>query len=143
MNKPTSKPTLGLVTRILRSLLVTRGRCIFKQWFTDDEIALFRSGINQIHVLEPYFIRYQDVMETALKKICAEEGIGEVESEIMKALKDARDVKQLDKMVDSMTNSSIFYKLMRRRADKNHDAARRQFDGLKRMKQESNKEKHK
>ena len=132
-----TKPVPTLVTRILRSLLIQRGQNLFKDWFTDEEIALFRSGTNQLHVLEPYFERYQQIMESNLKEICTKEGIGDSDQEIIQALEEIKDSsndwKKLDKMVDSMTDPNVFYKLMRRKADKNYDNAKKQFEGLKRV----------
>ncbi len=141
-----SKKEPGLVTRILRMLLVHRGQHQFRDWFSDDDLDLFKSGHSQLHTLEPFYLRYQSNMERKLKEICEKEGVGTSEEEIIAGLENARDEsdewKQLDILIKSMTDPAIFYKMMTRRADRRANKLKQQFEGLKSMSANS-KEKRK
>ena len=132
----------GLVTRILRMLLVHRGQHQFRDWFSDDDLDLFKSGHSQLHTLEPFYQRYQSNMERELKEICEKEGVGTTEEEIIAGLENARDEsdewKQLDILIKSLTDPAIFYKMMTRRADRRANKLKQRFEGLK-----SSKEKRK
>ena len=128
---PSASPRPSLITRLLRSLMVDRGRHCFRDWFSEDEILSFRTSAN----LEPLFERYQERMEASLVDFCRREEGLETPVDIASALERARDeteeYKQLDKLINSMSRREVFFKMMRRRADRLWDKKQSTMDRLK------------
>ena len=109
----------SLIMRLMRRLMVERGKHCFRDWFTEEEILSFRTSAN----VEGLFERYQRKMEASLTAFAHEEDAGlETPEDIVRALERARDetdeYRQLDKLVNSIGRREVFFKMMRRRADR-------------------------
>ena len=111
--------------------MVDRGKHCFRDWFSEEEILSFRTSAN----LEPFFERYQAKMEASLIDFCKREEGLETTEDIVNALERARDetdeYKQLDKLINSMSKREVFFKMMRRRADRLWNKKQSTMDRLK------------
>ena len=120
--KKKGRAPASLITKLNLKLLQDRGRHCFNDWFTAEEIAMFRDGGSVRHdALEDLFVRYQERMEAALEDFAAEEGLRDA-SEIIDALRQTRDErdewKKLDKMIDTMTKKELFFIMMQKKAER-------------------------
>ena len=105
--------------RLMRRLMVERGKHCFRDWFTEEEILSFRTSAD----VEGLFERYQEKMEASLTAFAQEEDASlETPEDIVRALERARDeteeYRQLDKLVNAIGRREVFFKMMRRRADR-------------------------
>tara|TARA_B100000795_G_scaffold269686_1_gene259931 strand:- start:3285 stop:3605 length:321 start_codon:yes stop_codon:yes gene_type:complete len=94
----------------------------FREWFTSDEIDLFRDNPDTSQLI-PLFERFQNKMEDVLMKHARNSGLDSAE-ELVHALSEARaenpeEWKTLNNLIDSMTEKELFFKMMQGRAEKN------------------------
>ena len=86
-----SSPLRGraLLAKLMKKLFMDRGRKVFRKWFTDEEIILFKDNPDTSQ-LEPLFDRYERLMEESLEKFARDEGL-ESATAIVEALREVRD----------------------------------------------------
>ena len=106
----------------MKKVLKNMARLRYREWFTEEEIDRFRDNADTAS-LDPLFHRFQDKMEELLTGFAADEGL-ESPSEIIEALEACRsetgEWKQLNNLINSMTEKELFFRSMQIRAEQTY-----------------------